>query len=976
MLITILLDTSSSMKDLVKQSSKIEALKHEVCAFLHSQDISNDIHIYVFAGQLKLLGKFQSSDKASSTLKSEPLEPKGGTKLWDCLFNVINSIDSYQEVMLLCITDGMDMGSTHTQKDVETLLNQSKNNITLHVLQIGKPPPFQKKDRQARTILQPVWNITQVQKTMEQDVSQYQEKHPQLKLNESLNIHIPIICVKGALERNFSLVREAMKTAVPYIETLTELRYYPVPTYLVDEYTVSRIIEATGPAYTTDDPDKGPLLPEDVWERMVQFVFEVGIWFHRKARWREPPVPWAKDNFRALSELQDDTRHCLVFFAESTKLWLDPTRQHPSNHTRLWHIPEIYSPISFVDNCLANYRAMIAIMKKIHDHSNPKEKIHFDSERKYLTEMMQYLLEKILPKNDFCILMDCIDERGAWKEDIPSVCRAMEILLPILFAQWERMRLKKHPRRKIIKNLHTFGVYIPAGNHRERIFDLVQKNDLPVWLTNPESGKVLICLSPIRKRAMECSKEDLVNSLYEDMSPQQLFARLVSATLVHEHTHAAVTEGLSDLFPQLLPRHSGYSNQHFAAVNETLAKWAELNFFRNNDFIFDIIRTHASSGRFPDWPCAGASIIENLKHPERRELFRKLVPAIRTNYKEAYNMLINSKNSIQPVSAVCKKRVHMTSFSLQTLKDMTGNRPTGNEPIYKHLKQKAQSLGTQLNADKRRFVLFAYVGGTHFWNKGISYEQALFPWMNPNIAGNIASVCSCKSRLRVQLRPGDVIFCLPQKSAYFTANKPRRLTMAFVVIDNIHLKDAFTLMPFKSAGATQCISVDGKRVYQFGDVTAMRKNGKWVHTGGEKQYTQHHLEIDPATKKFKSVKTLDDMDCPYSQYLANNPPPAILGCKIKFHCNKQGSQCFMGGGIWPYDILFRYGLLGLVDDTTTPLQTRSLYFGSRGPEADWFFNELGYSKPPNPRNVKQETLNKYGPDILSKLQKMKPASVT
>lgn len=198
MLISILLDTSSSMKKLVKHNggymSKIDALKHEVCAFLDDQDISNAIHIFIFSEQLKLLGKFQSPEKGVEFLKSETLEPKGGTKIWDCVFDVIDSIDSYQEVMLLCITDGDDVGSGHTQKDVEALLALSKNNITLRVIQIGKPPFSTIKKKRNKTILQPVGNITEVQKTMTQNVSRLRKKQPQLDFTESINIHIPIIC--------------------------------------------------------------------------------------------------------------------------------------------------------------------------------------------------------------------------------------------------------------------------------------------------------------------------------------------------------------------------------------------------------------------------------------------------------------------------------------------------------------------------------------------------------------------------------------------------------------------------------------------------------------------------------------------------------------------------------------------------------------------------------------------------------------
>ena len=75
------------------------------------------------------------------------------------------------------------------------------------------------------------------------------------------------------------MVREDLSEAVHYLEELTGLRYYPVPTLLVDEHVVKTV-------RTTQTIDLGPVDPELVFgllaavlpERWTRRIWSGWLW--------------------------------------------------------------------------------------------------------------------------------------------------------------------------------------------------------------------------------------------------------------------------------------------------------------------------------------------------------------------------------------------------------------------------------------------------------------------------------------------------------------------------------------------------------------------------------------------------------------------------------------------------------------------------------------------------------------------------
>ncbi len=296
------------------------------------------------------------------------------------------------------------------------------------------------------------------------------------------------------------------------------------------------------------------------------------------------------------------------------------------------------------------------------------------------------------------------------------------------------------------------------------------------------------------------------------------------------------------------------------------------------------------------------------------------------------------------------------------------------------------SEARNLKLKKRQFSIFGYntifkhkkISDFKKDKKHISRERALFPTMNPNLFGGLPSIFSCKPRLRVSLNPGDVIFCIPNKTnmANYYANikkedPPKRcITLVMIVIKKINLQNAFEQLSFKACNIKMNIIKDDECEYmtfapdlkQAGDITVKYKEGNWEYAGNEND--SHHHNND-------NVKSLNYKFCSYRHYLddltEDKRPFSNLGCK-KLKCKSYKRECKMKSGNWKYDILFKWGLLGSLKKSI-PLEFRSFYLGSKGWTLKKFAEEIGAPKIlGNTRWVESEELNKNGPEVLRNLR--------
>jgi hypothetical protein len=299
-----------------------------------------------------------------------------------------------------------------------------------------------------------------------------------------------------------------------------------------------------------------------------------------------------------------------------------------------------------------------------------------------------------------------------------------------------------------------------------------------------------------------------------------------------------------------------------------------------------------------------------------------------------------------------------------------------------------ESEAKQIKIKERQFSLFAY--NTIFDDKKktelnleISQERALFPTMNPNLFGGLPSIFSCKPRLRVSLKPGDVIFCFPKKpkrsnnmEKYFRFKgqkiPARCITLIMIVIKKVSFQHAYDLLRFKACNIKREIIDNNDFEYftfspdlkQSGDITARFKDGAWEYVGNDSD-SHYNDEV--------SIKSLNDRDCPYKNYLDENHEPfPVKGCN-KLNCVLYKNEiCKMKSGNWKYDILFKYGLLGSLKKSI-PLEVRSFFLGSKGWTLKEFTKRIGVDNceknlEKNARWYSPAVLNSKGSEILDDLR--------
>ena len=196
-----------------------------------------------------------------------------------------------------------------------------------------------------------------------------------------------------------------------------------------------------------------------------------------------------------------------------------------------------------------------------------------------------------------------------------------------------------------LMSIDLYGRYY----HRncDRISDLSRWLDrarFPIFFRPSKLGVVVIFVNRIRDRV------DSTHSL-EDC---------ILATVLHEHAHAVTFEGINasngcsgvqyrpppdfTRNPRQL-RTTGEEYQNgckkppccplWASMKEGLAEAAELIFFGNDVNMFQLIRSHADSGKMPDWPYAGGAVIDQKSRVSGDGTYALLLTYFREKDKQA-----------------------------------------------------------------------------------------------------------------------------------------------------------------------------------------------------------------------------------------------------------------------------------------------------------------------------------------------------
>jgi len=175
----------------------------------------------------------------------------------------------------------------------------------------------------------------------------------------------------------------------------------------------------------------------------------------------------------------------------------------------------------------------------------------------------------------------------------------------------------------MVKYSNLYGFYTKNNNKIDEILKQFKQSDS----NKNKNGAVFICIDTIKK----------------DFGKKYL--KRTRATVLHEHAHAICYTGKDSSGKTFINSHS--RNMVYKVISEAIAEWTELDCFRSNKEIFNIVLDHARSGNVPYWPYAGALGIENKDKPKT---FEKVLDDFRNNKdpKDIYMFLFPDSKLILP----------------------------------------------------------------------------------------------------------------------------------------------------------------------------------------------------------------------------------------------------------------------------------------------------------------------------------------
>jgi hypothetical protein len=175
-----------------------------------------------------------------------------------------------------------------------------------------------------------------------------------------------------------------------------------------------------------------------------------------------------------------------------------------------------------------------------------------------------------------------------------------------------------------VADVPTYGIFAPAAatSVDAQLAAKPQEWDVPQALFLPGTDRVLLCADALDEFGTAVSKAG---------AGANMARQFLRSLLIHEHFHAfAHTAPLSNGAPAPGP---GFVRQwrDASCVNEALAAWMQVHFARGDTALSQWISEYNSSGEYPHWPYAGASVIERAYAKGGLEEVRRLVVLLRTD---------------------------------------------------------------------------------------------------------------------------------------------------------------------------------------------------------------------------------------------------------------------------------------------------------------------------------------------------------
>ena len=647
--LVIMIDTSASMNSTVQGSRerKLDFAKTKLLDTLKGLRF-NSIELFTFDVTHHKVGNFENLQEA---MERFPIAAQGTSMIWDSIDSVLDINQERKRSALICVTDGDDTGSKKSCRDVVQKSSTSEMNLRIIDLDGNLKDEMLSFDATKENILE----LADI-KNLAADLIRL--KGHALPGKDTWEISCPVLPLSPVRDAFLKAVVSGVRMAVPYLDKLMQIRYYPVPTLIVDEKVIDNF--ALNSSTVPEKPQFKDLV------EIYRFLAAVCTSLHFGAfdcRLELGHHPFLNEEF--LSCDSEKVWKIQQVAEDVGGLWpyLSWCISRKDERGRLQHdricIPEIFVSGDPLTCCEKNLRALLEILKKIEKthHSKlvrvedgpfkcgasvyflPRIKIREGGDRPDLRTWNEYLKTE-----SFDELQNCIDAEGMWDKDLRKIITAFEIAIPL--AIWLARSITT---RSIARRIHLCGLYLAASEVKGQAMERVLRaSGFPSYFNFLNTGLVMICPERIEKMLQESGDDGLGNK-------SEQLEKLIHAVVVHEHTHAAALEGVN--FSADIPYCSCKKGcgMGYEAVSEGLAEWSELDFSRaDKDIfdiiiqkdIFDIIIQHVSLGAFPEWPYSGALLIENrFQGDGDYGAYRELLGLFRSDGKRAFDFLSQTEET-------------------------------------------------------------------------------------------------------------------------------------------------------------------------------------------------------------------------------------------------------------------------------------------------------------------------------------------
>jgi len=626
------LDLSLSMRQPLPDAteSRLDRLKQVVGDVLRAVEggLVVEAHAFVGLGHLHTLGSYSQPTAAAAGLADLPgdlARHSVSSALRDFLAALLRLMDPGEPATIVLITDGDDQDSTVSWQELLEL-RQARPDVDLQVFDlVGEWGQRLLRERGPQEIGDWIRKVdddkglsTQLRATVRAAAQANRQ---------SLPVSAPIVPLYDCGPDLVEQIHRAMQRVVPFVEQLTELRYYPVTTYLVAPEQMPP--SPPGAVFRPTDPGALAHDFEEIWQHVWGFCISI----HRHDAMglsSEQLSDLRNDGFQQLAEIlprriRDHAEGATIDLAPYSELWAAHAGQDVSSTL----VKALEGIVAVLARLAKRWPEAVADGHDLREHQPD-----LDVWRRHLGDDPATQQQ----------LRSCVDDGGNWRLDAPSVATAARITADILWPLVRRLRAQALGAA----DMRLLGQYRSPRDSDPEFDALVANSALASWFRQPRwSGRVLLCPEYITAR----------------QSPNPLPQRLlILDTLLHEHMHAALREGVNSAQP-LEPEGIIGGGEEAHLVNEALAEWTELDFFRDEPRMHEAVLAHAKSGPWPDWPYAGALKVEAWHASQARAGVQALVKALRSYAQVAHGLLAKGPTMARVANAMVADPVFVDRLS-------------------------------------------------------------------------------------------------------------------------------------------------------------------------------------------------------------------------------------------------------------------------------------------------------------------------